>query len=76
MPKRPWINKQVSVSDALLLSNLIFNILIFNPKAVCSPSYRILKREAIKSTKCFGSGRWHSLPQVTGDSGCLGIFVF
>lgn len=62
VPKRPWINKQVSVSDGLLLSNLIFNILIFNPKAVCSLSYRILKTEAIKSTKCLGSGSQHSLP--------------
>lgn len=44
VPQRPWVNKQVSVSDGLPLSNLIFNILIFNPKAVCSLSYRILKK--------------------------------
>lgn len=38
-------------------------------------SYRLLKSKAIKSTKCFSSGRQHSLHEVTGDSGCLALVV-
>ena len=54
----PEETRQVQVCDGFLLSDLIFNILIFNLKVMCSIlSYRLLKSKAIKSTKCFSSGR-------------------